>query len=211
MFRYSFQTPEAWNNDDEYRSLCYMRPLAIWAIQWALSNPKLHKQTADIPQDSFPKNQFSYARIAKLLHLPEDESPKSFLRVIYEIVRNRYRSWWKGKYAPYCWVSIGRIFIVGWEHLLLLISTLEYIVYDNKTLLIVDICWSWWCMLPCHVLVLFIKGPKYVVMMRNIRMFPLHLIFFCFAPIAGVVHLVSSFNIIDNLKSNENGLVCIRY
>uniref|UniRef100_A0A0E0F434 NLGase n=1 Tax=Oryza meridionalis TaxID=40149 RepID=A0A0E0F434_9ORYZ len=89
---YSFQTPEAWNNDDEYRSLCYMRPLAIWAIQWALSNPKLHKQTADIPQDSFPKNQFSYARIAKLLHLPEDESPKSFLRVIYEIVRNRYRS-----------------------------------------------------------------------------------------------------------------------
>uniref|UniRef100_A0A0E0ME73 Non-lysosomal glucosylceramidase n=1 Tax=Oryza punctata TaxID=4537 RepID=A0A0E0ME73_ORYPU len=89
---YSFQTPEAWNNDDEYRSLCYMRPLAIWAIQWALSNPKLHKQTTDIPQDSFPKNQFSYARIAKLLQLPEDESPKSFLRVIYEIVRNRYRS-----------------------------------------------------------------------------------------------------------------------
>uniref|UniRef100_A0A0D9XQQ1 Non-lysosomal glucosylceramidase n=1 Tax=Leersia perrieri TaxID=77586 RepID=A0A0D9XQQ1_9ORYZ len=89
---YSFQTPEAWNNDDEYRSLCYMRPLAIWAIQWALSTPKLHKETpTDIPQDSFP-NQFSYARIAKLLQLPEDESPKSTLRVIYEIVRNRFKS-----------------------------------------------------------------------------------------------------------------------
>ncbi|KAF8730745.1 hypothetical protein HU200_016607 [Digitaria exilis] len=90
---YSFQTPEAWNNDDEFRSLCYMRPLAIWAIQWALSNPKLHNTPqTDMPQDSFPKTQVSYARIAKLLQLPEDESSKSFVRVVYEIVRNRFRS-----------------------------------------------------------------------------------------------------------------------
>ncbi|TVU25976.1 hypothetical protein EJB05_28500 [Eragrostis curvula] len=90
---YSFQTPEAWNNDDEYRSLCYMRPLAIWAIQWALSNPKLHSTPqTDIPEGSFPKNQFSYARIAKLLQLPDDESSKSFVRVVYEIIRNRFRS-----------------------------------------------------------------------------------------------------------------------
>ncbi|XP_062182583.1 uncharacterized protein LOC133886774 isoform X1 [Phragmites australis] len=90
---YSFQTPEAWNNDDEYRSLCYMRPLAIWAIQWALSNPKLHNiPQTDIPHDTFPKNQFSYARIAKLLQLPEDESSKSFIRVMYEIIQNRFRS-----------------------------------------------------------------------------------------------------------------------
>lgn len=93
FFRYSFQTPEAWNNDDEYRSLCYMRPLAIWAMQWALSKPKLHNTPqADIPQDSFPKNQFAYARITKLLQLPEDESSKSFVRVVYEIIRNRFRS-----------------------------------------------------------------------------------------------------------------------
>lgn len=93
VLRYSFQTPEAWNNDDEYRSLCYMRPLAIWAIQWALSNPKLHSTPpTDIPEGSFPKNQFSYARIAKLLQLPEDESSKSFVRVVYEIIRNRLRS-----------------------------------------------------------------------------------------------------------------------
>ncbi|KAL6660780.1 hypothetical protein ACP70R_001815 [Stipagrostis hirtigluma subsp. patula] len=90
---YSFQTPEAWNNDDEYRSLCYMRPLAIWAMQWALTTPKLHQTPQkDIPHDSFPKNQFSYARIAKLLQLPEDESSKSFVRVVYEIIRNRFRS-----------------------------------------------------------------------------------------------------------------------
>jgi non-lysosomal glucosylceramidase len=70
-----------------------MRPLAIWAMQWALSNPKLHNTPqADISQDSFPKNQFAYARITKLLQLPEDESSKSFLRVVYEIIRNRFRS-----------------------------------------------------------------------------------------------------------------------
>ncbi|KAE8698843.1 Cytochrome c [Hibiscus syriacus] len=41
---YSFQTPEAWNTDDQYRSILYMRPLAIWAMQWAISRPKLPKK-----------------------------------------------------------------------------------------------------------------------------------------------------------------------
>ena len=36
-FGYWFQTPEAWTVDGHYRSLIYMRPLAIWAMQWALS------------------------------------------------------------------------------------------------------------------------------------------------------------------------------
>ncbi|KAK0057638.1 non-lysosomal glucosylceramidase [Biomphalaria pfeifferi] len=31
-----FQTPEAYTINQGYRSLAYMRPLAIWAIQWAL-------------------------------------------------------------------------------------------------------------------------------------------------------------------------------
>ncbi|CAL1530739.1 unnamed protein product [Lymnaea stagnalis] len=31
-----FQTPEAYTLNQGYRSLAYMRPLAIWAIQWAL-------------------------------------------------------------------------------------------------------------------------------------------------------------------------------
>ena len=33
---YWFQTPEAWDGDGNYRSIAYMRPLSIWAIQWAL-------------------------------------------------------------------------------------------------------------------------------------------------------------------------------
>ena len=70
-----------------------MRPLAIWAMQWALSDPKLHNTPqTDIPQDSSPKTQISYARIAKLLQLPEDDSSKSFVRVVYEIIWNRFRS-----------------------------------------------------------------------------------------------------------------------
>ncbi|MBA0684811.1 hypothetical protein Goari_026373, partial [Gossypium aridum] len=39
-FGYSFQTPEAWTMDGHFRSLIYMRPLAIWGMQWALSIPK---------------------------------------------------------------------------------------------------------------------------------------------------------------------------
>ncbi|XP_078701010.1 non-lysosomal glucosylceramidase-like [Branchiostoma floridae x Branchiostoma belcheri] len=33
---FAFQTPEAYLEKDFYRSLGYMRPLAIWAMQWAL-------------------------------------------------------------------------------------------------------------------------------------------------------------------------------
>lgn len=33
---YWFQTPEAWDSDGNYRAITYMRPLAIWAMQWAL-------------------------------------------------------------------------------------------------------------------------------------------------------------------------------
>ena len=34
---YWFQTPEAWDADGNYRAIGYMRPLAIWAMQWALT------------------------------------------------------------------------------------------------------------------------------------------------------------------------------
>ncbi|PSS35699.1 Non-lysosomal glucosylceramidase [Actinidia chinensis var. chinensis] len=39
-YGYAFQTPEAWTIDGHFRSLKYMRPLAIWSMQWALSLPK---------------------------------------------------------------------------------------------------------------------------------------------------------------------------
>ena len=32
---YGFQTPEAWDRHGHYRAIGYMRPLSIWAMQWA--------------------------------------------------------------------------------------------------------------------------------------------------------------------------------
>lgn len=39
-YGYAFQTPEGWTTDGHFRSLIYMRPLSIWAMQWALSTSK---------------------------------------------------------------------------------------------------------------------------------------------------------------------------
>ncbi|CAK9173802.1 unnamed protein product [Ilex paraguariensis] len=39
-YGYAFQTPEGWTVDGHFRSLIYMRPLAIWSMQYALSLPK---------------------------------------------------------------------------------------------------------------------------------------------------------------------------
>ena len=33
---YWYQTPEAWDSNGNYRAITYMRPLSIWAMQWAL-------------------------------------------------------------------------------------------------------------------------------------------------------------------------------
>lgn len=37
---YWFQTPEAWDRNGNYRAIAYMRPLAIWAMQWAWEQPQ---------------------------------------------------------------------------------------------------------------------------------------------------------------------------
>ncbi|KAL3507351.1 hypothetical protein ACH5RR_032733 [Cinchona calisaya] len=39
-YGYAFQTPEAWSIDGHFRSLIYMRPLAIWGMQRAMSSTK---------------------------------------------------------------------------------------------------------------------------------------------------------------------------
>ncbi|PPS15219.1 hypothetical protein GOBAR_AA05366 [Gossypium barbadense] len=69
---YSFQTPEAWNIDDQYRSLLYMRPLAIWEMQWALSKPKLPKREpkSEVEADSVGKHHAGFSKVARLLKLP---------------------------------------------------------------------------------------------------------------------------------------------
>ncbi|WOK96528.1 non-lysosomal glucosylceramidase [Canna indica] len=87
---YSFQTPEAWTPNDEYRSLQYMRPLAIWAMQWALSPPKIHKEELEMNRNGeaqMPHLEFS--QIANLLKLPEEKDTKSIMRVILDIIHDK--------------------------------------------------------------------------------------------------------------------------
>ncbi|RVW77533.1 Non-lysosomal glucosylceramidase [Vitis vinifera] len=82
---YSFQTPESWNTDDQYRSLCYMRPLAIWAMQWAFSQPKLHKYEAnpEMNEDSLVLQHAGFSRVARLLKLPDEDVSRSALQWLY--------------------------------------------------------------------------------------------------------------------------------
>ncbi|CAK9180469.1 unnamed protein product [Ilex paraguariensis] len=90
---YSFQTPEGWNTEGEYRSLCYMRPLAIWAMQWALSKPKLSPQgmKLEVDKNSINSRQHpGFEKVAHLLKLPKEEASKSFLQLFHEFLCRRF-------------------------------------------------------------------------------------------------------------------------
>ncbi|CAO2190101.1 unnamed protein product [Urochloa humidicola] len=93
-FGYAFQTPEAWTEDGGYRSLHYMRPLGIWAMQWALSPPKLHKDlraAATAASEESPADaalgQAQFEKVASMLKLPEEQQPKGYLWAIYNLIK----------------------------------------------------------------------------------------------------------------------------
>ncbi|XP_022141854.1 non-lysosomal glucosylceramidase-like isoform X2 [Momordica charantia] len=93
---YSFQTPEAWDVDDKYRSIGYMRPLAIWAMQWALSKPTLLKQHHKIPTKALSEIEFAtqhtaFLKVASLLKLPPEEAAhnKSLVEFAYDLICKR--------------------------------------------------------------------------------------------------------------------------
>ncbi|KAI3906168.1 hypothetical protein MKW92_044377 [Papaver armeniacum] len=97
---YSFQTPEAWGSNNKYRSLGYMRPLAIWAMQWALSPPNLFKEVEKMggsEEFSEPKKDHSdlftsndgFSRVAKLLELPEEEDTRGYAQLLYDYTCGR--------------------------------------------------------------------------------------------------------------------------
>jgi non-lysosomal glucosylceramidase len=64
-----------------------MRPLSVWAMQWALSPPKLHE---DLGQVSSPGDaslgQQKFEKVASMLRLPEEVQHKGFLRALYDIL-----------------------------------------------------------------------------------------------------------------------------
>ncbi|KAI3798173.1 hypothetical protein L1987_33442 [Smallanthus sonchifolius] len=73
-FGYAFQTPEGWTMDGSYRSLVYMRPLAIWGMQRALEEPKAVLDASSVnimdrintPLSS--RTSFSDRRVKKKVH-----------------------------------------------------------------------------------------------------------------------------------------------
>ncbi|CAL1363890.1 unnamed protein product [Linum trigynum] len=96
---YSFQVPEGWNTDDNYRSLCYMRPLAIWGMQWALTRENLMKQEVTnlvhqpLTEEEgavheelawYIRQHAGFSKVARLLKVPEDDGGKSFLQTAFE-------------------------------------------------------------------------------------------------------------------------------
>ncbi|WVZ95476.1 hypothetical protein U9M48_041237 [Paspalum notatum var. saurae] len=93
-FGFAFQTPEAWTEHGGYRSLHYMRPLGIWAMQWALSPPELHKDlrvsaTAawSSPADA-AVGQAQFEEVARMLKLPEEQrQPRGYLWAVYNLIR----------------------------------------------------------------------------------------------------------------------------
>ncbi|PUZ49840.1 hypothetical protein GQ55_6G010800 [Panicum hallii var. hallii] len=94
-FGYAFQTPEAWTEEGGYRSLHYMRPLSIWAMQWALSPPKLHKgltaaaeaASQESPPADAALGQAQFEKVASMLKLPEQQQPKGYLWAIYNAIK----------------------------------------------------------------------------------------------------------------------------
>ncbi|KAK7292521.1 hypothetical protein RIF29_08303 [Crotalaria pallida] len=95
---YSFQTPEAWSTKDEYRSLCYMRPLAIWAMQWELSRAK-HSGSSKLDIDMEEKDEqgtmlmsrchAGFSKVAHLLKLKEEAPSRGLFQVIYDYTCKR--------------------------------------------------------------------------------------------------------------------------
>lgn len=83
---YAFQTPEGWTIDGGYRSLGYMRPLAIWAMQWALSQPKITKQEMkpEVKEESLFWQHAGYTKVARLLKLPKAEDTRSILQTVFD-------------------------------------------------------------------------------------------------------------------------------
>ncbi|MED6216593.1 hypothetical protein PIB30_008888 [Stylosanthes scabra] len=86
---YAFQTPEGWDTNDRYRSICYMRPLAIWAMQWALSRPK-HEPPREIKLEfkegdlCLSKYHAGFCKVARLLKVKEEATPRSLWQLIYD-------------------------------------------------------------------------------------------------------------------------------
>ncbi|ESQ33419.1 hypothetical protein EUTSA_v10006714mg [Eutrema salsugineum] len=87
----SFQTPEAWTTTGEYRSLCYMRPLAIWGIQWAHTMPQpnkeqdqLFKHQEEVETSVLFEQHAGFIKVAHYLKTTKGKDHRSRFQAAYE-------------------------------------------------------------------------------------------------------------------------------
>lgn len=91
VVRYNFQTPEAWTTTDRYRALCYMRPLAIWAMQWALSEKiSIIEELKELDNEAILRHHAKFSKVARLLKLPEDGTSASVIQTVYDYTLKRF-------------------------------------------------------------------------------------------------------------------------
>lgn len=70
-----------------------MRPLAIWAMQWALSRVKLtrHESISERKEeeDIVSRHHAGFSKVAHILKLKEETASKSIFQVIYDFTCKR--------------------------------------------------------------------------------------------------------------------------
>ncbi|XP_044490658.1 non-lysosomal glucosylceramidase-like [Mangifera indica] len=88
---YSFQTPEAWTTNGGYRAICYMRPLAIWAMQWALTRPKPAKEEMkpEVNEEYLYRYHVGFCKVARLLKVRDEKARKSLLQLLFDYTCRR--------------------------------------------------------------------------------------------------------------------------
>ena len=71
-----------------------MRPLGIWAMQWALTRPKLreHEKKVEVSDASLLKEHVGYTRVSRLLKLPVEKDSRSLLQVVFDFTCKRILS-----------------------------------------------------------------------------------------------------------------------
>ncbi|XP_051134909.1 uncharacterized protein LOC127254072 [Andrographis paniculata] len=90
---YAFQTPEGWDVEGRYRALAYMRPLAIWAMQWALTTQKSivpkQEEKGEMKGDSVARQHAGYMRVARLLKLSDEADSRSLFQLVFDFTCKR--------------------------------------------------------------------------------------------------------------------------
>lgn len=79
--------------NDEYRSLCYMRPLAIWAMQWALTpiqtfgGKKQNLMAGDEDDSDLLLRQHNgFKEVARYVKIAKSNEHRSLLQETYEAI-----------------------------------------------------------------------------------------------------------------------------